>query len=111
MLNRLFPDIVFSVDVVGSGEVKGKYTFGTDIFFEDRRKTVRELSKQGNIVFMRNDSYNCLFLKGVKKGEYTWIEDVFPLDLKAGDIVVYDNFRQIIDSKVIKIIAPAIFSE
>jgi hypothetical protein len=110
LLNRLFPDIKFSVDIVGSGSVKHEYMFGTDIMFEDRRKTVRELSEQGNIVFMRRDSYNCLLQGGVKKGEYQWIEDVFPLDLKAGDIILYDNFRQVIDSKVISIIAPSIFS-
>jgi hypothetical protein len=111
MLKRLFPDIVFSVDVVGSGSLKHNYMFGTDIFFEDRRKTVRELSEKGNIVFMRNYSYNCLFTGKVKKGEYQWIEDVYPLDLKAGDIVVYDNFRQVMDANVIKLIAPSIFSE
>lgn len=107
MLKRLFPDIAFSIDIVGSGTVKNEYMFGTDIIFEDRRKTVRELAKHGNIVFMRAESYNSLF----GKEEYTWIEDVFPLDLKAGDIVVYDNFRQIMDAKIVGLVAPSIFSE
>jgi hypothetical protein len=101
MLKRIFPDIVFSVDVVGSGEVKGKYAFGTDIFFEDRRKTVRELSKQDNIVFMRRDSYNHL-----NHTEYIAIQDVYPLDLKAGDIVVYDDFRQLLQANIVPLLAP-----
>ena len=105
LLNRLFPDIAFSVDIVGSGSVKNDYMFGTDMIFEDRRKTVRELAKHGNIVFMRKDSYNHL-----KPKEYIWIENVFPLDLKIGDIVVYDNFRQILDANLVNLIAPAIFS-
>ena len=106
LLNRLFPDIAFSVDIVGSGTVKNEYMFGTDIMFEDRRKTVRELAEQDNIVFMRRASYNHL-----KHDEYISIKDVFPLDLKAGNIVVYDNFRQVIDAKVVSLIAPSIFSE
>jgi hypothetical protein len=101
MLKRIFPDIVFSVDVVGSGEVKGKYAFGTDIFFEDRRKTVRELSKQDIIVFMRRQSYNHL-----DHTEYIPIQDVFPLDLKAGDIVVYDDFRQLLQTDIARLLAP-----
>jgi hypothetical protein len=101
MLRRLFPDIAFSVDIVGSGSVKNKYTFGTDIFFEDRRKTVRELSRQENIVFMRRDSYNHL-----ESFEYIAIQDMFPLDLKAGDIVVYDDFRQLLQADIIRLLAP-----
>ena len=101
LLKRIFPDIAFSVDIVGSGEVKGKYSFGTDIFFEDRRKTVRELSKQDNIVFMRADSYNHLEIH-----EYISIQDVFPLDLKAGDIVVYNDFGQLLAADIIRLLAP-----
>jgi len=101
LLNRLFPDIAFSVDIVGSGDVKGKYAFGTDIFFEDRRKTVRELSRQDNIVFMRKDSYNALLDE-----EYIHIDKAFPLDLKAGDIVVYNNFGELLEANIVKLLAP-----
>jgi hypothetical protein len=101
LLNRLFPDMTFSVDIVGSGSVKGKYTFGTDIFFEDRRKTVRELANQDNIVFMRRDSYNNL-----ERTEYIAIQDVFPLDLTAGNIVVYDDFGQLLEADIVRLLAP-----
>ena len=103
LLNRLFPDITFSVDVVGSGSLKSEYTFGSDIFFEDRRKTVRELAVKGNIVFMRGDTYNEL-----NPGEFIRIEDVSPLDLSLGDIVVYDNFLQLMGPiNILGLVAPA----
>jgi len=102
LLNRIFPDITFSVDIVGSGSVKNNYAFGTDMFFEDRRKTVRRLAEEDNIVFMRRDTYNKL-----EKHEYIRIQDIYPLDLTAGDIVVYDDFAQLLDRKIVKLIAPA----
>ncbi len=43
-LAQCFPDIEFQVSIVGSGTDKHRYTFGTNIFFEDRRQTAKELS-------------------------------------------------------------------
>lgn len=101
LLKRLLPDIKFSIDVVPCSSDKIKYTLGTDIFFDDRRKTVIEMSEAGQIVFMRNTSYNDLGLR-----KYMQIEDVALMDLGPGDIVVYDNFKQLIELNVRGLIAP-----
>jgi len=98
LLRRLFPDIDFSIDVVGSGSEKYRYLFGSDIMFEDRRKTALELSAKGIIVFVRRTSYN--FFKCSDNIRYIQHIGCDLRELPAGSIILYDNFKDLLDHGV-----------
>ncbi|NNL43296.1 MAG: hypothetical protein HKO79_12475 [Desulfobacterales bacterium] len=59
-LDRNYPDVSFSVDVVGSGSVKHQYMYDKSMIFEDRRKTSVSMALLGYDVFMINTDYNRL---------------------------------------------------
>jgi len=99
-LEQCFPDIEFSINVVGSGASKMRYTFGADIFFEDRRKTAIQLSEHGQIVFLKDYTYN-----QIDHSVHIFEKDPLLL-MVPGTIVRFDDYEQVIESDVIKFIRP-----
>lgn len=103
-LGRCFPDVEFTVSIVRSGSDKVKYMDCADIFFDDRRKTAIELVKHGNICVMPNKSYNKI--PDHSGLSVTEIEDLDLMYLGPGDIIRYDDFKQVIESGLCGLIAP-----
>ena len=102
-LERCFPDVEFYVTIVKSGSDKLRYMENADIMFEDRRKTAKQLAEAGNIVMVPRKEYNHI---GEVDGKVKDIKDITLDGLKYGDIVMYDNFRQVINSGIQHLIAP-----
>ena len=102
-LDRCFPDVEFYVTIVKSGSDKLRYLENADIMFEDRRKTAKQLAEAGNIVLVPRKEYNHM---DEADGKVKDIKDVTLCGLKYGDIVMYDNFRQVINSGIQHLIAP-----
>jgi len=103
-LERCFPNVEFQVTIVKSGSEKIRFMGEADIMFEDRRKTALDLAKNGNIVMMPAKDYNIIDLKtyGIN---LLRIEDLDISGCKYGDIVVYDNFKQVMDSGISNLIS------
>jgi len=92
-LENLFPEVDFSIDVVESGSQKHRYMFGTDIIFEDRRKTAIDMASHGYIVFLRNDVYNSM-----PRSAATKIGDMGPWqELSPGTIVTFDDYSEVME--------------
>jgi phosphoglycolate phosphatase-like HAD superfamily hydrolase len=104
LLKRLFPDIDFSIDVVGSGSEKYRYMLGSDIMFEDRRKTAIELSKKGIIVFVRKAEYN--FMEESGNVCYLYNLECDLRELSPGSIILYDNFENLLCCGVDRLAGP-----
>ena len=101
-LENCFPNVEFIVSVVSSGDVKINYMDHADIIFEDRRKTALQMSREGIICIMPNKSYNKM-----PKGLYSMnIGDVELQNMKKGDIIRFDNYKQVLDSCIELIISP-----
>jgi hypothetical protein len=100
-LDRCFPDVEFYVTIVKSGSDKHRYMGNADIMFEDRRSTARQMAEAGNIVMVPRKEYNRMYDVNVKN-----IEDITIDELVHGDIVMYDDFSQVINSGIKHLIAP-----
>jgi len=92
-LKKNFPGVDFSVDIVGSSSEKPRWMFGTDIIFEDRRRTAINMSRIGYIVFLINRDYNRLedsvHSKDIKNLHHLGGE------IKSGDIITFDNYNDL----------------
>jgi hypothetical protein len=102
-LDRCFPDIEFYVTIVKSGSDKVRYLENADIMFEDRRKTARQLSKAGNIVLVPRKEYNAMDESDASVRD---IRDITLESCRYGDIIMYDNFSQVLMSGLQHLIAP-----
>jgi hypothetical protein len=104
LLKGLFPDIAFSIDIVDSGADKHKYMFGSDIMFEDRRKTALDLASRGIIVFVRRANYN--IFDDSKNIRHIHNPGCDLRELSPGTIILYDNFKDLMDAGVDRLVRP-----
>ena len=106
-LELLFPEVEFSVEVVGSWKDKHRFMYSKDVFFEDRRKTCLNLADMGYIVFMRSTPYNPI----ANYPHLLHISEVEELGCRFGDIILYDDMSQIWEShEAMNTICPGIRS-
>jgi hypothetical protein len=106
-LERLFPDIDFSIDIVSNpSDKKSRYMSGCDIMFEDRRRTSIKMAREGYIVFMKRYEYNAL--PSVIDG----IDFVYPVDMFQAHtvmpktIITFNDYGQLLDMGVSRFVAP-----
>ncbi len=98
LLDRLFPEIDFSIEVVGSWKEKIRYLYDKRVFFEDRRKTSVDMARRGITVFMRNTNYNHI---GAQHKHYpvSSLDHGVPAQHAPGMIFTFDSFKELLDSK------------
>ena len=101
-LENCFPNVEFIVSVVGSGDVKINYMDHADMIFEDRRKTAIQMSRAGIICIMPNRAYNV-----IPAGFHVVdIGDIKLQNIEKGTIIRFDDYKQVIDSRIELLIAP-----
>lgn len=96
VLNRMFPDVLFSLDIVGSYRMKLPFLEGIDVYFDDRRASAIYFAENGLTVFMRNTTYNRLPDDcQVPNYELTSKTDIY--SIMPGTIITYDSFTDLLD--------------
>jgi hypothetical protein len=99
-LSRCFPDIDFSLDIVGDNTSKLKYVGGNDIFFEDRPETIIEMASHGMAVFKPRHEYNVL-----DRFKYEFpIIDVNEIKFSyvfGGAVIEFDSYIELLENDVV----------
>lgn len=102
-LERCFPNVEFSVDIVKAGSDKIDYMDGASVMFEDRRLTAQQLSAAGITCFVPKKEYNSLYGLNVYD-----IQEIYGCEaIPTGSIIRYDSFAKILARRVDLFVIPA----